>query len=77
VLAIELVPQAAQHLFVDLFDCFFMSVLSLIFMILDQDLLGTQLLAVVEHSIYSIFYSVFSIFLPILLSPLEAFLAFA
>jgi hypothetical protein len=41
--------------------------------------LGTILLyiAVVEHGVYPVFYSVFSLFLPILLSPLEAFLAFA
>jgi hypothetical protein len=33
--------------------------------------------AVVEYSIYLVFYSVFPLFLPILLSPLKAFLAFA
>jgi hypothetical protein len=31
----------------------------------------------VEHGIYSVFYSVFLLFLPILLSPSEAALAFA
>jgi hypothetical protein len=33
--------------------------------------------AVVEHGVYPVFYSVFPIFLPILLSPPEVFLAFA
>jgi hypothetical protein len=32
---------------------------------------------VVEHGIYPVFYSVFSTFLPVLLSPPEASLAFA
>jgi hypothetical protein len=32
---------------------------------------------VVEHGVYPVFYSVSPIFLPVLLSPLEAFLAFA
>jgi hypothetical protein len=32
--------------------------------------------AVVEHGVYPVFYSDFPLFLPILLSPLEAFLAF-
>jgi hypothetical protein len=33
--------------------------------------------SVVEHSIHSIFYSVFLLFLPTLFSPLKAILAFA
>jgi hypothetical protein len=33
--------------------------------------------AVMEHGVYPVFYSYFPLFLPILLSPLEAFLAFA
>jgi hypothetical protein len=32
---------------------------------------------VVEHGIYPVFYSVFPLLLPILLSPLEVFLVFA
>jgi hypothetical protein len=32
---------------------------------------------VVEHGVYPVFYSDFPLILPILLSPLEAFLAFA
>jgi hypothetical protein len=32
---------------------------------------------VVEHGVYSVFYSDFPLFLLLLLSPLEAFLAFA
>jgi hypothetical protein len=34
-------------------------------------------ISVVEHGVYPVFYSVFPLFLPVLLSPLEAFLAFA
>jgi hypothetical protein len=36
-----------------------------------------EALSVVEHGVYPVFYSVFPIFLPILLSPPEVFLAFA
>jgi hypothetical protein len=37
----------------------------------------STIITIVEHGIYPVFYSDFLLFLPVLLSPLEALLAFA